>query len=373
MLDVADPRYVSELLSGTTLDPGSPAFGGNFWASPYANIRNANTLLTAVDSVADMSDAEKEAIRGFAKTMQALDFLVLINTRDTNGIPLDVNRAVDAPLAPIESKEAALRFIAGLLDEAQGHLQAAGTGNFPFPLGSGFRDFDAPDAPLTVRNFLRFNRGLKARVDVYRQDWGTALTDLTGSFLAPDGSLTLGVYHSFGTGSGDTGNDLNDPDIFVHPSVGQGAETQVDGSPDARLQRKVKATKERSYQGVTSDRAFSLYPAATSPIPILRNEELILLRAEARLQTGDLAGATDDLNIIRVRSGNLAPKAPFADKDSAVEELLTQRRYSLLFEGGHRWIDMRRYGRLGQLPKDLPTHVIHERFPIPVGESDARP
>jgi hypothetical protein len=55
-----------------------------------------------------------------------------------------------------------------------------------------------------------------------------------------------------------------------------------------------------------------------------------------------------------------------------VDTLLYERRYSLLFEGGHRWIDMRRYNRLSQLPKDLPGHTVHERFPIPKVETDAR-
>ena len=57
---------------------------------------------------------------------------------------------------------------------------------------------------------------------------------------------------------------------------------------------------------------------------------------------------------------------------SCVAEILKQRRYSLLYEGGHRWIDMRRRGQLAQLPKDVATHSIHDAFPIPVQETDAR-
>jgi hypothetical protein len=33
---------------------------------------------------------------------------------------------------------------------------------------------------------------------------------------------------------------------------------------------------------------------------------------------------------------------------------------------------MRRYQMLNMLPKDKPEHTIHERFPIPVAETDAR-
>ena len=47
-------------------------------------------------------------------------------------------------------------------------------------------------------------------------------------------------------------------------------------------------------------------------------------------------------------------------------------RYSLLFEGGHRWIDLRRYGRLDELPLDLPSHQVNAIYPIPVDETAAR-
>jgi hypothetical protein len=45
---------------------------------------------------------------------------------------------------------------------------------------------------------------------------------------------------------------------------------------------------------------------------------------------------------------------------------------SLLFEGGHRWIDMRRYDRLDLLPLDDDDHAVHPVFPIPTAERDAR-
>ncbi|HSM17091.1 MAG TPA: hypothetical protein VK845_08885, partial [Gemmatimonadales bacterium] len=55
-----------------------------------------------------------------------------------------------------------------------------------------------------------------------------------------------------------------------------------------------------------------------------------------------------------------------------LDELLYNKRYSLLFEGGHRWIDLRRYGKLGELPRDLPTHTVFDRYPFPIAECDAR-
>lgn len=364
VLDPADPRFVTEMLVAPQLDPGSAVFGGNFWAAPYANIRNANTLLAALDGVAGMTDAEREATRGFAKTIQALDFLVIVNTRDTNGGPIDVSRPVNQTLAPIATKDELFAHIGQLLDDAKTHL-AAGGATFPFPLSSGFAGFNTP------AKFLQVNRAIQARVAVYRGRFAEALTALGESFISDTASLNLGAHHAFGAGSGDVTNTLNAPTIYAHPSVLADAEKKVDLTLDNRVVAKLKKVTSRTVQELTSDQGFAAYTSTTSSIPIIRNEELILLRAEANIGLGNVAAAATDLNLIRVQSGGLAARGDL-DATNILDELLKQRRYSLLFEGGHRWIDARRHGKLATLPKDKPTHTVHERYPLPVAETDAR-
>ena len=369
-LDGADTRYATEMYQGAVLNPGSPALGGNLWALRYQNIRNANILLTALDRLLDdpltgMTPAEKEATRGFAKTIQALDFLLVINTRDENGAVIDVDRPVLDPPAPIEGKEAVFAHIVQLLEEAAAHLEAGGP-EFPFPLSPGFAGFDTP------ATFLQFNRGLLGRVEVYRGNFAAALTALEESFLSTAAPLDLGVYHSFGGGSGDKALTLVNPTIFAHTSIETDAEQQTNGEPDARLLRKVSEATSRTLLDLTSDLRFDpLYPSPFSPVSIIRNEELILLRAEANIGLGNVAAAAEDINFIRVNSGGLAQRG---DLNSAniLDELLDQKRYSLLFEGGHRWIDMRRYGKLGELPLDRPGDVVHAAFEIPIDEQLAR-
>lgn len=370
--DAADPRFVTEMLAGASLDPGSPAFGGNLWAQPYANIRNAHTVLAALEKVAGVADRDKEAIRGFAKTMQAVDFLMVVATRDTDGGPIDVGGDY-SQLAPIETKARMLEHIATLLEEAKGHLAAAGD-EFPFPLSSGYEGFDTP------ATFLRFNRALKARTEVYREDWQAALDALGESFVDRTKPMSLGVYYAYGTGSGDTGNGLTSPNLFAHPSIVTDAELKPDCTPDDaepfkcldnRVGAKIKVAESRTYQGLTSNYMFTMYEENSAPVPIIRNEDLLLLRAEANIQLGtDLTAAEEDINHVRAVSGGLPPVTLVGE--NAVNVLLYERRYSLLFEGGHRWIDMRRYQLLSTLPKDKPEHTVHERFPIPVAETDAR-
>ena len=74
---------------------------------------------------------------------------------------------------------------------------------------------------------------------------------------------------------------------------------------------------------------------------------------------------------MRTNAGGLPALASDFSGD-LITELLYDRRYSLFFEYGHRWIDSRRYGRLGELRKQLPSHRVFPVVPIPVDECNQR-
>ncbi|HEX2209925.1 MAG TPA: RagB/SusD family nutrient uptake outer membrane protein, partial [Longimicrobium sp.] len=362
ILDSSDPRYVSELLQGPLSNSG--AFGAGMWTARYANIRGANLLLQALENVQGFTAAQEEAIRGWAKTWMALDLLLVINTRDVNGAPIDVEGAFDVP-APFATRAAVFQRIVQLLDEGRTHLQAGGTA-FPFSVGGGLAPFNTP------QTFLQFNRALRARVAVYLGDYAGAITLFPQTFLSTSADLDLGAYHTYATSEG-TGNDLSNVNNYARPGLVSDAETQQGSTTvDRRVVEKIGVhPSPRSQQGVGSDRQFLLYPDASAPLPIIRNEELILLRAEARWFTGDRPGATADLNLIRTQSGGLAPIGQPATDAEFVTALLKERKYSLMFEG-HRWIDARRFGRLESLGRDVATHIIVPRWSIPEAECLAR-
>ena len=364
--DGADPRFITEMLEGE-LFGSSPAFGGNLWNQRYRNIRTGEVILNALDNVANMTDAEKEATRGFVKTIQAHEFLLVLNTRDSYGAVIDVDRPPGDEPGAVVGKPEVFTHIVTLLDEARTHLLAGGT-EFPFALSSGFAEFNTPTT------FAQFNRALKARVDVYRDQFASALTALQQSFVSTTTSLDRGVYHVYSTGSGDDQNALYDPgdepDILAHRSIVTDAERKPDGSVDDRVTRKIRSVASQTQRGITTDVAFRIYESLSARLPIIRNEELILLRAEANIGLNNLAAAATDINFIRTTSGGLPPLLNFAllTQDQARTELLKQKRFSLMFEGGHRWIDMRHYNRLAQLPLDVQSHRVNPRFPIPEAE-----
>ena len=364
--DNSDPRYFNEMLAGT-LNPGNGAFGGSAWDPRYANLRNANIVLNSLDAVGGLTAAELEGIRGFAKTIQALDLFLVLNTRDINGIVIDTNQPLDADPAPFVGVATAQNAIVALLGEASTHLAAAGA-TFAFQL-PGYGGFDTP------ATFDTFISALLARLELYRGNFGAALTALTGSFLDMTGDFDLGPAYAYGTGSGDNRNGLfqgSDPQIVAHPTMWTDAPLKADLTMDDRALAKLELlATPKSSAGVTSNVRFMHYSSLASPIPIIRNEELILIQAEALWFNGDPVMAMTYLNEVRTRSGGLVALGMPVDDTAFIDALLVERRYSLMLEG-HRWIDMRRFGRLGTLPLDRPGDVVPDRFPVPRDECIAR-
>lgn len=78
----------------------------------------------------------------------------------------------------------------------------------------------------------------------------------------------------------------------------------------------------------------------------LRLSEQYLIRAEARAQQGELITATDDLDFIRSYAGLGISGAE--TQAEILEAIYRERRVELFAEGGHRFFDLKRTGRLNQ-------------------------
>lgn len=373
--DGSDPRFTGELMQGP-LDPGSVAFGGDHWGEEYAAIRTANDLLAVIATASALGADEQSAVRGFAHTLQAYNLLIVLDAHTQDSIPIDVGTDVTADPAPFRSQADAYARVIELLDAATAELDAGG-GVFPFTLPAGFSGFDTP------ATFRRFNRALRARVAVYRGDFAGALVALGESFLDPALPLETGVYMDFSAGPGDFANPLAlNPQVgenFGHPSLRTGAQLQPGGAPDQRFLDKLVTRPQRSAgtpQLLSSDLGWTRYPSPNAPIPLIKNDELLLLRAEANIGLNNLAPAVTDIDLVRSTSGGLDPYAGAVDQPSLLTELLYNKRYSLMFEGGHSWVDFRRYGRLADLATNErpgpPPDAIFTTLPIPTAEVQPR-
>lgn len=371
--------YLIGLSGQNKLDPSGFAVGS--WGGPYGNLRDVFNFKNTVDASPSLSAEQKKAALGFAKTIEAMELLTVVATRDTLGGIVEIKQNA-SDLAAFVSRDSMYKYILNTLDDANTDLGAGGAA-FPFALHSGYAGFNTPST------FRQFNRAIAGRAAAYYATsgggataWQRSLAALSASFMNTSATTAaayaVGVYHPFGAAP-DASNPLaqaTNTDLYAHMSVVADAPRKADNSFDDRYLAKIidrPARQAPQGLGVESSKGFSRYPAISTSIPIIRNEELILLRAEGLLATGDKTGALALINNIRVNSGGLAPTTLTAasSDDAILTELLLQKRYSLLLEG-HRWIDMRRYGRLSQLPRDITTgvnaHFVAKVMPIPQAE-----
>jgi len=383
-----DPRETGEAISGPQ-DPGGRA-GGN-WFNKYQAIRSVNIYIRALSSTINLTTPENAASLGFAQTMKAAMFLRLAVRSGTYGLPIDVDRPIDADPAPFVSQDAAFAYASALFDSAKTNLQAAGSVNFPFPTAPGFASFNTPAL------FLQFNRALKARAEVFRATflacatcWTSAQTALSESFLTRTGlpgNLALGAYYGYSTAANEPQNPITEPltsvRYYVHPSLAALVQNQAGGAPDARWSAKTRVVAVRDLNGVSSTIKPVMYNNNAgggsvadlgADIAIIKNEELLLLSAEVNLGLSNKAAAIADIDSVRIQSGGLAPTTlTVASANAAfVDEILYDRLMSLLWEQGVRWIDARRYGRLASLPLDRVGDTVFPSMIVPAGECDAR-
>ena len=378
-------RNTTGYLSPEVKTPSS--FGAvSLWAGFFTERRNLLNIIGTVNGAptGTFTDAQKSATLGFAHTEDALVESYIIAARFNLGAPVDIN-ADPTVLTAFVSRDSVYRFISTRLDLGKTEL-SAGSAAFPFTLHAGYAGFNTP------ANYLKVNRAFAARINAYRASIGasgcgaaksaacyqTVLTNLSESFINPTGSLTAGPFNVYSSAASDVANGISNQSntsIVAHAKADSGIQLKADGTRDNRFLSKVititRKAPANATHGVPTTFDYSMYSVRESPVPIIRNEELILLRAEARYFTGDIPGALADINTIRVTAGGLAPLAGFANEAAFLDELLYNRRLSLAFEG-HRWVDMRRFGRLNQLTLDLPTHVIISELPVPQAECLSR-
>jgi len=266
-------------------------------------------------------------------------------------------------LGPFVSKSEALAGIRAFLEDGASDL-ANGGDAFPFIFPSGFSGFDTP------ATFLQVNNAIAARVAAYQDDDQAILSFLDNSFLNLDSEdIDKGVFYNFSEDQKSITNPL-----FISANGTSAAQARIvepsfvtdSTTGDARLSKIVQLDASVTLDDLTGDFIVYRYTSNSDVIPIIRNEELILLYAEANISINP-AEAVNALNIIRESAG-LAPYSGATDTTSLTDEMLTQRRYSLFAEG-HRWIDVRRYGRLDDLPLARSDDDIFSQFPIPLTEN----
>ncbi len=360
-LQSSDPGWGTELAAGL-LSNGS-FFINNPYAERYATVKECNLLLQGLESenTVGFSDSERAAIRGFANTIKAHELLMVLNMVYQNGIRTEVSDPDN--LGPFENYDAALTTIMGLLDSANSDLATGGDVS-PNTLGVSYKEF---------------NRAIAARVAAYQGNNAGVLSALEDSFMDMSGDMYAGAYLRFSSAgadqlnplflplkSSDAGANVAYPD-FVDPASFEAGDLRLnkvvarpdgddpDDDPD-----------DLCLAGMCGAYDVWIYQSDTDPVGLIRNEELLLLYAEANMVSNP-SEAEAAIDAVRADAGLSPIGAGNVDED----QIIYERRYSLFGEA-HRWIDMRRFGRLDDINQDYDRagdlSPVPSQFPIPQNE-----
>ncbi|MEL6649216.1 MAG: RagB/SusD family nutrient uptake outer membrane protein [Bacteroidota bacterium] len=334
-----------------------------FWTESYEAINRANNVLSAI-SILDAGDqARVEAEARFIRAACYFDLVNMFgkvwNDGDPNtnlGVPLvlEPTRAID------ESSEIARNTVAGIYAQILADLTFAKE-NLPDENG-GFATTYAASGLLSRMHLMQanfteaaaeaervINSGLFSLVDDYSQAF-TQSANTTEDIFAIEVT------------SQDGANDY----ITFYAAPEFGGRGDIDVTADHLTEYEAGDERLNLFyvDALGIDRTGKWVDNASQDgnINIMRLAEMYLTLAEAKFRTGDAAAAATNINIVRDRVG----LAAIAEADLTLENILTERRLELMFEG-HLFRDRKRTeDTIGSLAFSADELV----YPIPQRERD---
>lgn len=144
-----------------------------------------------------------------------------------------------------------------------------------------------------------------------------------------------------------------DPLVFV-------PEINLESSPENAGIRVIKFAPNPN-----TERQFS----SPNDVPIIRISDIYLIRAEARLRSGDESGALDDVNLLRSKRNAPGKTLPTLSSIT-LEDILRERGFELYWEGLRRQ-DLIRFGKFTEAYQEKPvTNETKILFPLPTSAVD---
>lgn len=349
------------------------------WMNCYAIIYQANAIIEGLEASTGVSATMKSQLTGEAKFVRAVCYFYLVNLY--GNVPLvkttDVSKSALAPRTPVDE----------VYESVVEDLEAA-------------KSLLAEDYSYSGGERTRASKwaatAMLARVQLYRQHWEeaeenasllikkkdmyTLLPDCNDVFLA-NSREAIWQFNTTGSEPNDGFSYEGIIYIFGNPDVPTYVLTdQLAGAFEAGDVRKSKWTRAQVYNNKTYYYAqkykLSEPPAGSEGKEyqmVLRLAEQYLIRAEARAQLGNIPGAQDDIDSVRLRAS--LPATTASDKAALLLAIEQERRVELFFEYGHRWFDLKRTGRadavLGAVKPSWKTDAA--LYPVPQKAISANP
>lgn len=337
------------------------------WRRMYEVIRNANFVLYSIPSVNNITTEEATAIEAEARFLRAFVHFDLL--RVFGGIPIItdfIENTASLDLSARASEEEVYNFLISELTFAEANL--GNTPDRPFRAGSLAATALLARVHLQAGNFVEAATKASEVIESGNYTLQTSYSDLFSikgnnemilelNFTNVDGDQSLLAIAS-DPSTGGQKFYLRPPFFTEFQASGDQGDVRFDASvlDDGTRLRAVKY-----YRSSTND----------DNVPLLRLAEMYLIRAEANARaagTGALSNLSivDDINVIRGRAGlEELTNTGLPTIQSALDEILVQRRFEFAFEG-HRYSDLQRYGLVSELfPANEQFRVL---WPIPLQE-----
>jgi len=332
------------------------------WVAAYNYIYAANACLEGISNSSGISNTAKIKISAEARYIRGYEYFALLNIY--GGVPLVTGTDYKTTdLLPRSS-------VSEIYNEIIADLQFA-----ELNLGTNTGSNDRPNS-LTASAVL-------AKVYLYLAKYNEALAEASKVISSNNYALEMNLNNVFLAGSSEIIWQFDLPfnkynwegQTFVPSSSKAVPKYVLTGdlynsfeSGDQRLANWTKtnlvATKSYTYPFKYKNNALSVL--VSENYVLIRLAELYLIRAEAEINTGDLNGGMNDINLIRNRAG--LSGIPTTTSVAALAAVQNERRHELFCEGGNRWFDLKRWNMATSILSVEKTtwNANAQLYPIPI-------
>jgi hypothetical protein len=347
-----------------TLTPTDQAITGS-WSQLYSWIYKSNAVLEGLAGSTGISEKVTLQLKGESKFIRAFAHFYLVNLWGPVPVITSTDYERNRNVARQSESEVYAQIIADLI-EAQSLLAD---------------DYSASANERTKPNKWVVTAFL-ARTYLYSDDWKNAELQSSSVISNADRySLQSDLKNVFAKNNPEAiwqfkPTSINLPQdrltftiAGTTPSLGALRNELVDAfiAGDKRRENWVSSVADVNGQTYHFATKYGSSTQLAEYSTVLRLAEQYLIRAEARIHLGNFEGARQDINIIRERAGLGAITAN--DAESLLLANYNERRLEYFTEWGHRWLDLKRSGKIGEVLGPLKPKWRSEASQFPIPES----
>jgi hypothetical protein len=354
--------------SKNSLASTNSTVNSRFWSRVYPIIYQANAIIDGLNQTNRIADSLKNELIGEAKLVRAFAYFNMVNLFG------------DVPL--VVSTDYRINSIMPRMPVALIYQQIV----------QDLNDAQTTVSPATIsgRPNKWAAKALLARVYLYLKNYTEAENQSSSLINSGVFSLVSNLNAVFLENSTETiwqimpvgTSNLNAPEgnIFIPSSATSRPTFSITpfllNAFEINDQRKTNWTKTVVVNGQSYTYPFKYKIKSNANVTeaniIFRLSEQYLIRAESRANQNKLTGsnsAESDLNIIRSRSG--LPNATATTLNQMMSAIEKERQAELFCEWGHRWYDLKRWGRANDvlgINKSPNWNATDALWPIPINE-----